>query len=342
MRTAPERANAQDHALKRIVRLGPSTCFLCSAPLRRKNRSDEHVFPKWLQNKFKLWNQRLELINETSIPYRQLTIPCCKICNNVHLSKIEETMRVAVDLGPSAVAKLPPATVYMWLSKIFYGILYRESLLLADRRNAKRPIVPKDVLRELRLHHDFMQGIRSSLEFPFGLPGSIFVFGTTRPDRVEAQFDFLDNHHNLSIALRMGSVGIVCCLQDGGITRRFHDHLKRPYYRKDRLHPIQFREATAEVFYKSMLLESPSNFLILEDRDKLMVMTQNPRDISFRDWDWRIFCELLAKYWDQPVNEIYGGNIGWASSIRDEKKRFRHLDPNAHYRIVVPDEWKQG
>ena len=112
----------------------------------------------------------------------------------------------------------------MWLSKIFYGVLYRESLLRADRRHTKRPIVPKSVLQELRLHHDFMQGIRRSLEFPFGVPGSIFIFGTAQPVGVESQFDFLDNHANRSIALRMGSVGIVCCLQDGGLTKRFHDH----------------------------------------------------------------------------------------------------------------------
>jgi hypothetical protein len=160
-------------------------------------------------------------------------------------------MRVAVEKGPDAVAALPAASVYMWLGKLFYGILYREHLLVADRRAGKRPIVPNGVRRELRLHHDFMQGIRRTVEFPFGVPGSIFTFGTSLPSRIEQQFDFIDNHQNLSIALRMGSVGLVCCLQEGGLTKRFHDHLRRSYHRKDRLHPMQFREATAEIFYKS-------------------------------------------------------------------------------------------
>jgi hypothetical protein len=306
MKAAAENTVKHQHMLKRTVRFGQSTSFLCSAPLRSKNRSDEHVFPKWLQNRFKLWNQRLDLINLTSIPYRQLTIPCCKTCNNVHLSRMEDIIRAAVESGPNAVAQLPPSTVYMWLSKIFYGVL--ESLLRADRRGSKRPIVPKEALRELRLHHDFMQGIRRSLEFPVGIPGSIFIFGTTQPDRVEAQFDFLNNHHNL----------------------------------KDRLHPMQFREATAEVFYKSILLESAPFYTVLEDRLKMLVMTQNSRGVSFREWDWLVFCEMLAFYWDQPVEEIYGGNIGWASSIRDEQKQFRKLDPNTYYRFLVPDQWKQA
>ncbi len=103
---------------------------------------------------------------------------------------------------------------------------------------------------------------------------------------------------------------------------------------------MQFREATAEVFYKSMLLDSVSLYAVAEDPYKMVVMTQNPRDVYSREWDWFTFCKMLAYYWDQPVEGIYGGNIGWASSIRDEQKRFRELDPNAQYRFLVPDKWK--
>ena len=339
---ATENSTPHKHLLKRNVRFGPSTCFLCSAPLRSKNRSDEHVFPKWLQNRFNLWNQRLDLINQTSIPYKQLTIPCCKTCNNEHLSKLENTMGEAVAQGPEAVGQLPPATVYMWLSKIFYGILYRENLLRADRRRGKRPIVPKEILEELRLHHDFMQGIRRSLEFPYGLPGSIFVFGTSVPSRVEEQFDFLDNHQNRSIALRMGSVGIVCVLQDGGMTKAFRDHLSGSYYRETPLHPMQFREVTAEVFYKAMLLDSTALYTIAESPEKLQILTLMPPDVSFQEWDWLTYCKILAHYWNQPVEDLYGGNIGRASSLTGKNNEFLILDPNLQYRFLVPDKWKEA
>jgi hypothetical protein len=338
--TAPVTSDKDAHMLNRKVRFGTHTCFLCSAPLRSKNRSDEHVFPKWLQNRFNLWNQRLDLINFTNIPYKQLTIPCCKTCNNEHLSKIEDIVRKAVEAGPNAVANLPSSTLYMWLSKIFYGILYRENLLRADRRTGKRPIIPKRVLQGLRLHHDFMQGIRRSLEFPFGIPGSILIFGTTLPNRIELQFDFLDNHANLSIALRMGSVGIICCLQDGGMTKAFHDHVEGDYYRKNRLHPLQFREATAEVFYKSMLLDSTALYTVVETPHKMQIVTHTPRNVAFREWDWLLFCRILAHYWNQPVEEIYGGQLGRASSLKGEDNKFLTLDPNAHYKMLVPDKWK--
>src|SRR6185437_5829167 len=67
-------------------RFGLSTCFLCGRRLGIRNRSDEHVIPRWVQDRFGLWNERLNLLNGSSIPYRQLTVPCCRTCNNVHLS----------------------------------------------------------------------------------------------------------------------------------------------------------------------------------------------------------------------------------------------------------------
>jgi hypothetical protein len=325
---------------ERKVRFGQHTCFLCSAPLRPKNRTDEHMFPKWLQHRFNLWNQHLDLINLTDIRYRQLTIPCCKTCNGVHLSKIENQIQKAVEAGPDAVADLPPSVLYMWLSKFFFGILYREHLLLADRRSGKRKIIPRKTLQELRLHHDFMQGIRRSLEFPLGIPGSILIFGTSVPDRIEEQFDFLDNHPNLALALRMGSVGIVCCLQDGGMTKAFHDRFEKDYHRENRLHPLQFREVTARTFYKVQLLESTALYIVAETPEKMQIMTQMPPHVAFGEWDLLMFCKMLGHFWNQPVEEIYGGEIGWASSLKGEDDKFLTLDPNQLYKMVIPDKWK--
>lgn len=69
------------------------------------------------------------------------------------------------------------------------------------------------------------------------------------------------------------------------MTKGFHDHLKRPYYRKNRLHPMQFREATAEVFYKPMLLESNAFYTIAETPEKMQIITQLTTNIAFGDWD---------------------------------------------------------
>src|SRR5713226_5139659 len=94
-------------------RFGRSICFLCGRRLSPKNRSDEHVFPKWLQSRFSLWNQTLTLLNGTHIPYRSLTIPCCIECNTLHLSLIEDGISTATLRGHRAVAALDPLTLFL-------------------------------------------------------------------------------------------------------------------------------------------------------------------------------------------------------------------------------------
>src|SRR4051794_24050423 len=101
-------------------------CFLCGVELSSDNRSDEHVFPKWLLNEFDLWDERLNLLNGTTIPYRQLTIPCCLTCNTYWLSQIEEKVQKAFSAGADAVEALDRVALCLWLGKIYYGLLFKE------------------------------------------------------------------------------------------------------------------------------------------------------------------------------------------------------------------------
>src|SRR5262245_21851225 len=129
-------------------KFGFSTCFLCGCRLGRKNRANEHVIPKWVQKKYKLANQQLHLLNGTTIPYRQLTIPCCFTCNNKHLEPLEKRMSRAVAAGASAVRTLDHHDLFLWLGKMFYGLLYRELFLPWDRAGKTRgKITNKQLLK---------------------------------------------------------------------------------------------------------------------------------------------------------------------------------------------------
>lgn len=73
---------------------------------------EEHIFPKWLQHRFDLWDTTLTPFNGTSIPYCYLTVTACQKCNNEHLKKIEDVIREAVLAGYDAVKKLPHITYH--------------------------------------------------------------------------------------------------------------------------------------------------------------------------------------------------------------------------------------
>ena len=111
-------------------------CFLCGEKLTDQNRSNEHVFPKWLQNEFSLWDEKIVLLNGTDIPYRDLTIPCCAPCNSGPLSEIESKMKHAYSEGHESLINLDERDLFLWLGKIFFGLIYKELFLLADRKNA--------------------------------------------------------------------------------------------------------------------------------------------------------------------------------------------------------------
>jgi len=87
-------------------------CFYCGG-LLRGNRTREHVFPRWLQERFGLANQHLTLLNGTLIPYRQLTVPCCQTCNNVYLSKLEKRVQTLLFDSSIAAARRDLKDIYI-------------------------------------------------------------------------------------------------------------------------------------------------------------------------------------------------------------------------------------
>jgi hypothetical protein len=208
------------------ARRGRSTCFLCACRLTPRNRSDEDVIPLWIQRKFQLGDQLLHLPNATAIKYRQLKTPCCKQCNNEHLSRIENQMKRAVGSGVEAVRGLDPVVLFLWLGKVFYGLMYRDFLLLRDRRDSSHgPILPRKVLAHFAVHKFFLQAARRPFEFKPEIPASIFIFRTKSPKSVRAQAAFNDALAPMTISVRLGGVGILAALQDGGAQRQLASEL---------------------------------------------------------------------------------------------------------------------
>jgi hypothetical protein len=198
---------------------GHDICFLCGGNLG-DGGTEEHVIPRWAQERFDLWNQRLTLLNGTVIPYRQLTVPCCFACNNQYLEPIENAVARATRNGAAAVRALGDQVLFVWLGKIFYGLLYRELFLTADRRDLSVGMIAQpDLLRHFELHHYFLQSCRVRMSFAEEFPASIFVFDVCEPPDRRHGWDFRDNLATMFISCRVGQVGLIAVLQDGGAQR---------------------------------------------------------------------------------------------------------------------------
>lgn len=274
-------------------------CFLCGHSLKGK-KSSEHVFPKWLQNRYSLWNQEIHLLNRSTIPYRKLTIPCCRTCNSVYLSPLENTIQTYHEKGFPEFIKLDRIKIFQWIAKIYYGLLFKELSLLVDRSDPNYgTITSPDLLQELRTLHTFLQSIRMPFEFVNFHPWSIFLI-ETHIYGDERDFDYHDEIFTLTFSIRIGEVGIIACLEDNGAQEEmFSDYFNR--FKGIKLHPVQFDELVAKVTYKRALMNRIPKYMMMlpeEEGQKVTVWASPLQGLStkpvFDEWNQRDYAAYLA------------------------------------------------
>lgn len=299
-------------------------CFLCGIFLDDSIRTVEHVFPKWLQHEFNLWDKTLILLNKSQIPYRSLTVPCCKPCNNKYLNMIEKRIKAAVKGGYEEFIKLDEEVIFKWLVKLSYGVLFKElSLRLEIQNKDSRNIIEPDQLAKFRMLFTFLQTIRFETEFVNRTPWSILIFKINNSGtniRYNGQDLIMSNNY----FLQLNNIGIISHLQDNGLMKEFFmEH--RSEFTDIVLHPIQFRELCAEFQYKSVLLKKLPYYTInLPEREngKMQILSFDlyGHDL-FDDWKTEEFCHLLEYYWkpwDYKFDDIYFDNDHYLSFLRNE------------------------
>lgn len=181
-----------------------NTCFICG----EEADTEEHLFPKWLQNKYNLWNQKINLPNDTGITYKHLKIPCCAECNNVRLSGIET--RIKDDTADDV-------DLWQWGAKIHYGLLKKHDFLEWDRRNPGykigdviKPDDPMELDRHLihSIHGEF-----STHPSPFG---SVYRFKFEQ----EEIYHFAHIIQPGALCICLGNRGYVIFIRDTGTLLR--------------------------------------------------------------------------------------------------------------------------
>ena len=310
--------------------LSDDVCFLCGSALDSKNRSDEHVIPKWIQKRYDLWNQHLTLLNGSKIPYRKLTIPCCSICNNDSLQPIETVMARAVESGPNDLRKLDPHIIFIWLGKIFYGLLHKELFLLFNRKiSSEGNITTPELIHDFSLHHYFLQSIRVNMHFKNSFPASIFIFETKAPLESKYGWDFRDILETIFISVRMGNIGIIGVLQDGGAHEFMKDNLKE--YFNIPLHPIQFLEISAGIGNQSFLLNRKPKYIISET-EPIEVIQLPLGGLSskpiFDDWNPKSYAKVLSMFTHIEFNQLFQPPDKIFTFLKNSDGSFNDIDLN--------------
>ena len=283
------------------------TCFLCGRGLLKGDYTEEHVIPQWAQNRYELRNQELVLLNRTSIPYRQLTVPCCDECNRYRLKPIEDSVSQTVEAGRNAVLSLGHKVLFLWLGKIIYGILYKELLLLLERSDpASQTIITPAILERFQNHRFFLQQARETVELVDFRPGSIFVFSMQALPERKLEWDLTDNVDTMFIGCRVGRVALFATLADGGAQQAYKDAYQDigPL----ELHPIQFRELCAHFSYRSTLATRTPKYITIQGsphKVHQMALAGFSTKPLFDDWDMGTYARFLAYYTGEDVARLY-------------------------------------
>jgi hypothetical protein len=182
-------------------------------------------------------------------------------------------------------------------------------------------------LKQFALHHLFLQAARMPFRFEPAIPASIFVFKVAPPNETKLGWDFRDSLSLMTVACRIGHVGILAALQDGGAQRDSQDIFWRRY-QKYKLAPLHFTELSAAFFYASSLLNRVPKFMIAESRGSVLVVQSALQGFSlkpiFNDWTQEAYARLLSQMIGLPFERVFVPPTGVASWIHDAKGRI-HL-----------------
>jgi len=323
----------QQFLKNRSQEFGTDRCFICGGhiPDGSTLRTAEHVFPKWLLRELDLWNGTVHQLNDELLQYRQLTVPCCVTCNGQDLSAVEARIKAAFLEGVEAFGALDRRDLFIWLGKIYYGLIYKESLRprFVREQDGER-LVPESHLQSVSFHHFLLQAAGGFVSWEPAEPGpaSFHFFECLEDEQPIRRFDYMDDIHVPIIGLRMGSIGVVCILQDWGRSEGVQQ-LQLNAARGMKLHPTQFREVYARLSYMTKASWTDKKHMIIGGDDTALVIAGDPGDFA-GSFVLGEYVQTLSHLWGVPFEAVYRDGTTF-STICDQ---FGLPNVAAHHDVV--------
>lgn len=267
-------------------------CFLCK---RAVDVTDEHVFPKWLQNRFNLWDKSVILKNSSLIRYRELKIPCCSECNTKHLSKIETVVSSLLEKEDISGMITESESLFIWLYKIMFGINYKEIFLSSDRRQPNSPkIVTDESLLSRDTYNLFLRFVRKEVFFEGFAPYSLFVFRLT--DSTPTTYYYASEPYAMFASAIIGNIGLVASFQDDG-------YISRDIERNNFLNGLkelsipQFGDFAAFVLHLKTRMNMLPDYLVTPEKGRLIIRVERqPEYPLYADFTGEKQMELVYKF----------------------------------------------
>ncbi len=283
------------------MQFGAKRCFLTGQPVGPADTVP--VFADWLQEAYNLAERPIHLLDHSQTTYQTLRLP---LAPELHprLQALEAEIQAAAQDGPAALRALPPARLWQWLGKMFYGVFAAE--LVQQQQPLIKPQYPLaenvQLLQRFRPFFQLLQGLRVPTDYADFVPGSVFVLEVDDQYGVP-NFEYDDDLNTLVFSIKLGRAVLVATLIDIGFIeqamRQVYADAQRP------LHPAQVAEFKARTYYAAYLLAAvpdiyPRRPGPLDPAGVELVLDALVDDVTatiFNPWDNLTYAHTLTGLW---------------------------------------------
>jgi len=274
------------------------TCFLTGQTLSSEEEKIQ-VFPAWLMSRYNLEDQPFKLLDESYATYKDLKVPCAAQINEQYLEPLEAEIASAFDEGFDAVKNVDEVKLFQWAGKLLYGILFNEVQAGIKQQHAQGQEfnISQALIHKFNNLHLMLQSICQPIVFEDFKPFSLFLF---KVNNEEDLFGYRDEINTLTFSLRIKDFGLIICLQDNGANRAYHKEILAKIEGKP-LHPIQFEEFNARIFYSAYLFNRLPEYNVLPAGEETYIEAMPLRGISskplFDFWQGKTYGQVLENFW---------------------------------------------
>ena len=304
-------------------------CFLCGKNLDTDELKETlSVFPNWFMEKFGLKGHPFRMLNESYKNYEELQIPCCEDCRSQRIYPLDKKVQESFIKGYSGMKELDSYSLFLWVSKIMYGIIFLEiQLALEDHEKENRKsrgimgVPPEEIplaispslLTKFGQVHLFLQSLRLPIVLEDFQPFSLWILPLSEGNiQGEADkngtipFEYRDDMSTLIFSLTALDFGFIICLQDNEMNAQYWKKPMNEWGQKP-MSFKQFQEFRARVFYSAFLFIPIPDYLVLPpvSSQNEFTLEAQPLPLSgpalFKPWSNKTYAQVLEAFW-KPWN----------------------------------------
>lgn len=278
------------------MRFDHNHCFLSGEKI--EEGESLAIFSDWLSESYQLKDMPFKMLDESFLTYADIKLPCSSAVKE-KFEDLEKQIQEAFEMGFDGIKNLDEKLIFQWVAKMVYGVIFKEiqSAIKQQHTFAEGFNMSQGLIHKFSMLHTMLQSVDQNLVFEDFKPYSIFI---CKVNNAEDEFAYRDEINTLTFSLRMKDFGLLVNLQDNGANKRYHEEVWDKIAGQN-LHPIQFEELCAKVFYSAYLFNRLPEYHVISTDEAVFIEAMPLRGMNakpiFDDWNFKTYGQVVENFW---------------------------------------------